>query len=210
MVCKQKTKLTEQIENHKSDHLENTGREQFFWHYPYSELPIRDIRNKTEPHIEIGAENYLRGCYQPSVGSFCLSEERYLFLCTTCKNRTVGNGDFFGRRFMIGYIEKKGYSRIDRDRLVAIGETYLVPFDEKLSYDKLGLGRSRGMQTFGIEETKRLLDLIHQHKNILDACFQEMIRKEDEARSLVDLPIDEECLGKSCTYRDMCLRNGSK
>lgn len=40
--------------------LKDIGREQFFWHYPKSTLPIRNITKKTEPHIEIGAENYLR------------------------------------------------------------------------------------------------------------------------------------------------------
>lgn len=44
----------------------DTGREHYFQHYSKSKLPIRDVIVKTEPHIEIGAENYLRRCYQPS------------------------------------------------------------------------------------------------------------------------------------------------
>lgn len=64
MVCKPKSsELQLKVEECNSNNLKNIGREQFFWHYPYSELPIRDVRNKTEPHIEISAENYLRSCY---------------------------------------------------------------------------------------------------------------------------------------------------
>jgi hypothetical protein len=69
--------------------LEDIGREQFFRHYPKSDIPIRDITKKPEPHIEIGAENYLRTCYHPNIRGFC---QKYLFLCTTCRNREVENG----------------------------------------------------------------------------------------------------------------------
>jgi hypothetical protein len=50
--------------------LEERGRLQFFFHSHSSELHIRDVLNeqkrgyKTEPHIEIGAENYIFCCYQ--------------------------------------------------------------------------------------------------------------------------------------------------
>ncbi|KKN43011.1 hypothetical protein LCGC14_0707370, partial [marine sediment metagenome] len=47
------------------ENLEDKGRLQYFFHSPSSELPIRDVLDeqkkghKTEPHIEIGAENYI-------------------------------------------------------------------------------------------------------------------------------------------------------
>jgi hypothetical protein len=187
--------------------LEDIGREQFFWHYPYSELPIRDITEKTEPHIEIGAENYLRCCIQRNIRGFCHSKEKYLFLCTTCRNRVVGGGEFFGRRFIVGYIEKKKFIKIG-DRLAVIGNTYLVPFDSKLSYDGLGLKRGIFMQKFDKkEDIKKLLRLIHSHSNIRVHAIKEMIEKEENARTKgKSIPIDCECLGQSCEFIDICLR----
>jgi hypothetical protein len=61
-----------------AEFLEEKGRLQFFFHSPSSELPIRDILNehgkghKTEPHIEIGAENYINCCYQSNNIVHCL------------------------------------------------------------------------------------------------------------------------------------------
>jgi hypothetical protein len=211
MVCRHKSTKTKcKPEVCVLDALEDTGREQFFWHYPLSELPIRDITQKTEPHIEIGAENYLRPCLQPNVRGFCRSREKYLFLCTTCKNQRVGNGDFVRKRFVVGYIKKENCIRMDC-RWAAVGEVYMVPFNEKLSYDTLGFNRSRGMQGFGRMETEKLLGLIHSHRNIVKDCIKEMREKEDEARrERVSLPIDEECLGKECTLQGKCLRKKLK
>jgi len=45
------------------------GMVQYFYHLPSSKLPIRDVLNeqgkghKTEPHIEIGAENFCAECH---------------------------------------------------------------------------------------------------------------------------------------------------
>lgn len=74
--------------------LQKKGRLQFFYHSPSSELPIRDVLNenkkghKTEPHIEIGAENYINPCYQSYIKSFAKSDEEYLFLFTRCKDKS--------------------------------------------------------------------------------------------------------------------------
>jgi hypothetical protein len=78
------------------ENLDEMGRIQFFFHSRSSKLPIRDILNeqkqghKTEPHIEIGAENYISCCYQKNnIVPFLKSREKYLFLFTTCKNREL-------------------------------------------------------------------------------------------------------------------------
>jgi len=61
MFCRSKpVKPSCKHEKYIIDDLEDSGREQFFWHYSKSKLPIRDIIRKTEPHIEVGAENYLK------------------------------------------------------------------------------------------------------------------------------------------------------
>lgn len=202
------------------DNLKDIGREQFFRHYAKSTLPIRDIagskkdkcgearyRGKTEPHIEIGAENYLRTCIQPNIRGFCNNPEKYLFLCTTCKNREVGKGKFLGKRFVVGYIEKKGWKKMGDAHLAVMGKTYMVPFDKKLEYMKLEFKRSSGMQRFNEEYTKKLLRLIHLHENIIADCVKEMIENEkDERQRGKDIPIDNECLKERCEFRDNCIR----
>jgi len=188
------------------DNLEDIGREQLFWHYRQSKLPIRDITKKTEPHIEIGAENYLRPCLQPNIRGFCHSAEKYLFLCTTCKNREVGEGEFFGKRFIVGYIKKEDCKNMG-DYLAVIGRTYIVPFNDKLSYESLGFKRSRGMQNFDKKDTKRLLRLIHSQRNIRANCRREMLEKEKDGRKKGKaIPIDNECLGNKCKFRSNCPR----
>lgn len=97
------------------DKLEEKGRLQFFFHSPESELPIRDVSNeqrkghKTEPHIEIGAENYISCCYQPNnIVPFLKSKEKYLFLFTRCKKVPEPNCNKIEEReaYIVGYISK--------------------------------------------------------------------------------------------------------
>lgn len=191
------------------DNLEDIGREQFFRHYPYSELPIRDITEKPEPHIEIGAENYLVCCYQSNIRGFCHSHEKYLFLCTTCKNRGAGERKFLGKRFVVGYIKKKACKDMG-DRLAVIGDTYIVPFDKKLNYDSLGFSRGIYMQKFSIQDTKMLLRLINSHENVVNKCVEEMIEKEGKERERgKGVAIDSKCLKNRCKFRNQCLRRKS-
>lgn len=207
------TRNTEdKLEEFEFDNLERIGREQFFWHYPRSKLPIRNITEKTEPHIEIGAENYLRRCIQPNIRGFCHSRERYLFLCTTCKNREMAGGRFFGKRFVVGYIEKKSWKNMD-GYLTVIGDVYIVPFNEKLEYGSLGFNRSRGMQRFNNKDTEKLLGLIESQENIRNECIEEMIRAEAKEREIGSyIPIEDECLGlkNRCFFKNDCLRRKSR
>jgi len=208
MGCKNRsTKVICKSEKLVIKNLENRGREQFFWHYPGSRLPIRDVINKTEPHVEIGAENYLRPCLPPNIRGFCHSKEKYLFLCTTCNNHEVGEGRYFGRRFVVGYITKECCRNMG-DRCAVIGKSHMVSFDERLSYDKLGFSRSRGMRRLGIKETTKLLELIRSERNLRERYVREMIKKEAEARKNKNkIPLDSECLGSKCKFRNKCLRH---
>ena len=55
--------------------LLEAGMVKYFYHSPSSDLPVRDVlgeyndknTNKTEPHIEIGVENFLKKCYQNNI-----------------------------------------------------------------------------------------------------------------------------------------------
>jgi len=96
------------------ENLKEKGRLQFFFHSPSSELPIRDVLNeqkrghKTGPHIEIGAENFINCCYQSkNILPFLKSDEKYLFLFTTCRNENLKR--FYNERYIIVFIIKKDY-----------------------------------------------------------------------------------------------------
>ena len=91
----------------------NKGMVQYFYHSPSSKFPIRDVLNeqrkgyKTEPHIEIGAENFCVECYQNNIKKFVERKLNYLFLITTCKNKEVNRK--YGKdtnQFIVGYIKK--------------------------------------------------------------------------------------------------------
>jgi len=201
------------IETIYPKNLEDIGRDQFFHHYKKSQFPIRDITNKTEPHIEISAENHLRKCFQNSIKGFCKSKEKYLFLCTTVKNKEVGNGKFFGKRFIVGYIKKTKYEireyNSSKKKYTVFGEICLVPFNQRLNYDDLKLNRSRSPQKFDKETTTNILNIIHSHNNnnVKDDCLEEMIKEEKAARGEgISIPNDLECLKEKCNHFKECLR----
>ncbi len=187
------------------------GREQFFQHYPKSNFPIRNVTKKVEPHVEIGAENFLWKCYQPNIRGLCNNMEKYLFLCTTCKNPALRAKTYYGKRFMVGYIQVDSKIIVhDPDQWAVKGTLHLVPFTPELDYDALGLQRCRGMQTFDEETTARLLDIIHaeeeENPGYVDEYLKELFDQEKQARQTTPLPIDEECLDDDCPFRDKCPR----
>ena len=116
---------------------ERTGRLHFFYHSPSSTLPVRDVKGeqgrlKFEPHIERNAENYCVRCYQDNIRAFLRSAEKYLFLCTTCKSKVlaVRKDKLFGKRFIVGYIEKGKCIRRAEDRVATQGPAKLYSFKD--------------------------------------------------------------------------------
>ena len=79
--------------------LKPTGRLQFSFYSPSSDLPVRDVCNeqghdyKTEPHLERNAENYVNKCYQKNIQGLLKHREKYLFLFTTCKSKSSVAGN---------------------------------------------------------------------------------------------------------------------
>jgi len=123
---------------------ERTGRLHFFYHSPSSTLPVRDVKGeqgrlKFEPHIERNAENYCVRCYQDSIRVFLRSDEKYLFLLTTCKSRKLrkAKGKYFDKKFIVGYIEKAKCLRRAGDRVAAQGCTKLYSFQDAFPLAKL-------------------------------------------------------------------------
>jgi len=197
---------------------------QFFFHSPSSELPIRDVLNeqgqgyKTEPHVEIKAENYISCCYQPNnIVPFLRSKEKYLFLFTTCQNE-----EFYGERFIVGYIVKQGFIDCDCKKLVkqgyincvkcvkqhhyaVKGVTKLFRFKDAYPLEKLTENAKKvRMRTVSIGETKTILTHLDGKPCILEKCIEEIeeLDRKNETKHKTCLVLR----GASCEFRDNCSR----
>jgi hypothetical protein len=168
----------------------NTGRLHFFFHCPKSPLPVRDVLGiehhgtATEPHIEKCAENYCQQCLQQNIVGFLKSEEKYLFLFTTCRN-----GERYGKRFLVGYITKREaffctghgeswWSVQGVTKLVSFEDAYLLdrpiggPYYKTIKFRKLDDG-----------QTAKVLAKLGKGRSILDKCKAEIKRLLDRADS---------------------------
>lgn len=206
------------------DGLEEKGRLQFFSHSCSSKLPVRDVCNeqgkgyKTEPHIEIGAENYISCCYQPNIiKPFLKSKEKYLFLFTTCSNETLK--DFVGKRFIVGYIVKQRHIYFPKTkdcenckekvrekcdgRYAVKGETKLFsfahayPLDKLVKKEKVRYIRCKNLSS---EETKKILNHFKNGKDIRKECVEEIERLDPEKKTC------KKSHHKKCEFETICLR----
>jgi hypothetical protein len=164
--------------------LEACGRLQYFYHSPSSRLPIRDILNeqgqgkKKEPHIEIGAENYWAPCYQRNnIIPFTKSKEKYLFLMTTCRNRKFK--DYYGKKFVVGFIVKKSVGNRNGLRYVK-GDIFLYSFKDAMPLEKLRYSTRTRMQKVDEEKTAKLLSHFRSRRNIMEDCIQEIKRLDKD------------------------------
>lgn len=207
MVCKSnKAKSKRGYKNVDTGSLLEKGRIQFFYHSPSSKLPIRDVLNeqregnKTEPHIEIGAENYWACCYQRNnIIPFIKNNEKYLFLMTTCRNKELK--EFYRKKFIVGYIVKQIIGQLNGPKFIK-GDTYLFSFEDAIPIESLGWHyKLRGIKLVNEEETKAILDHFSNKTNILNSCVNE-IRKLDKNNKTC-LKISE---NKSCEFEKECLR----
>jgi len=185
------------------ENLEEKGRLQFFYHLPGSRLPVRDVmyKGKTEPHIEIGAENYINCCYQPNnIVPFLKSKEKYLFLFTTCRNK-----EFYGKKFIVGYIVKQEFIFVNHETVCGCekphfavrGETKIFGFEDAYPLDKL-LKNSNMVRLRKIDEheTRKILEHFRNKRNIMTECVEEIKQKDRENKTCRVI----------CKFRDACLR----
>ncbi len=189
----------------------DTGRIQNFVHYPGSELPLRDFRTRTEPHIEVGAAGYARPEMQGAIRSFCRSNERYLFLATRCRNRVAGEREFFGRWFVTGYIARLMCIR-PHGHWAVIGPIRIVPFDARLEFGRLGIRAGRGVVRLDRRSTLKLRKLINCLPDIRARCVREMKALEEaEKKNGTRVIADRACLDKKgkCVFKARCLRKKS-
>jgi len=186
--------------------LKERGMLQYFFHSPLSSLPVRDVRNdlkkghKTEPHIEIGAENYLNCCYQQNIKSFLKNDAKYLFLFTMCKNTSL---KYYGTQYIIGILEKEDWGMRDDKCWFVKGPTKIYNFKDSISVKNIfgkNLSRSDISTHKWVDEnlTRKLLEHFKEKDSILKDCIKE-IQKLD--------PNNLTCKKNQCKYIDECLRN---
>ena len=196
--------------------LEETGRLKIYFHCPESELPIRNVLNqknglKTEPHIEIGAENYWNCCYQKNnIKPFTKSNEKYLFLFTYCKNMKLSNvprgpliTGYIVKRIVGEYTQKEEYrcgTSITNSHFYVQGDVFLYDFKDSITLEELGLKRVR-FKPIGKDVTSKILDHFKDKEPINEAYIKE-IKKLD--------PLNETCYrfknNKICEFRKDCER----
>lgn len=188
----------------KLEGLVETGMVKYFFHSPSSTLPIRDVLGenttlKSEPHIEIQAENFLNPCYQINIKRFALSDSKYLFFVTKCQNRSLPQ---YNKQYIVGYLEKEEVLKREK-RLVVRGPTNFYTFDNSLlvrdvfpwqSFDRPKLSHNAYVDK---EKTRIILNHFKGKTNILMDCIEE-IRRLD-VNNLT-------CIGDSCGYKESCLR----
>ena len=192
--------------------LKEKGRIHYFYHSPSSTLPIRDVRNeqcqghKTEPHIEIGAENYVGPCRPTNIVAHLKhDDEKYLFLVTTCRNRNMKE---CGKPYVIGYIEKSEKLIINSKRQAVKGRIVIFPFEESVPYYDI-FSHFTPVRLVDERKTREILAkfpaLNEQRRNaLLQACIKEIKKLDKDNKKS-----KKTCLvlrGCTCEYQKKCLR----
>ncbi len=188
--------------------LDETGMVQFFYHSPSSTLPIRDVLGemkrgmKTEPHIEIGAENYWARCYPRNIKKLAEGNEKYLFLVTTCRNKTIK--EHYGNQYIVGYIIKKEF--MDRGGFYCVkGPTRLFSFNNSVkvtelfpqNFDQVRFSHNPNVNK---SKTQKILKRFKYKRNILKQCVQEIKRVDTANNTCMRIQ------GNKCYYANECLR----
>ena len=144
------------------DKLTEKGRLKFFYHCPESELPIRNVTDngtnglKTEPHIEIGVENYLNRCYQDYIQDAIDNNEKYIFWMTTCENQELPE---YKERRIIGYLVLQESKEIAEDRSFFKGKAHIFNFEDSIQVKDLGFTAKPRKQLVDEEKTKKIQSL---------------------------------------------------
>jgi hypothetical protein len=195
--------------------LEEIGRTHYFYHSPFSTLPIRDVSNgqgkgfKTEPHIEIGAENYVGPCRPTNIVAHLNRFEKYLFLVTRCANkRLVAKNEAYGKPYIVGYIEKDEELRVQGRRRAVKGKLFLFPFEESVPYYQI-FSRFAPMRLINGRVTAKIKGKFPKFTEDERVTF--LLRCVDEIKRLdKNNPGNKKtCFvlrGINCPYKKTCLR----
>lgn len=176
----------------------------FFYHYPNSKLPIRNVSEKginglkTEPHIEIGVENYLNCCYQEYLQDAIDDKEKYIFWMNTCENPELPE---YKKRMIVGYLVLQLSKEIAEDRSFYKGKAHIFSFEDSLQVKDLGYFAKPRKKLVDEENTKKILTHFNGKKNIINECVKEIISKDPENKTCYRVTYDFDC-----KYKDECLR----
>jgi len=191
-----------------SKNLREKGRIQYFYHSPLSELPVRDVSNeqceghKTEPHIEIGIENYLAKCRQTNIIAHLNSDEKYLFLVTTCRNENMDEHDV---PYIVGYMVKERHLVIGNEKRHAVkGETLIFPFSKSVPYYDIFPEHFAPLRLVDGNKTEEILKRFKGKRDKTQECVEEIIRLDENNKKR-----DKTCIvlrGSKCEYQNECLR----
>jgi hypothetical protein len=176
MGCKPASSATKDSLIVNQHDLDETGRLQYFYHSPASDLPVRDVLNqlgrgyKTEPHLEKRAENYCSGCLQQNIKRFLQNNEKYLFLVTRCMKRESRH---FGEHYVVGYIRKRRHEYRPGGFYAVIGDTKIYAFHDAYLLRQMVNFRHHGRKV-DRRTTSSMLDHFEGATNILDKCVAEL------------------------------------
>lgn len=206
--------INKQLTNTSID-LKEKGVAIFFYHSPSSKYPIRDVLMeqkrgyKTEPHIEIGAENYLSACHQRGIAAFLDRSEKYVFLMTRCRSRDAVMRPFYGMKCIVGYITndesginckyEKGDVRYVR------GAVCLYSFEDSLPTIELGFHDNARFKRVNEANTRIILGHFKGRENILNDCIKEIIRL-DTGNKTCSLTYDKPCIHEKVCHRRTLLK----
>ncbi len=200
-IGEEKMSVTQKI---NQETLKEKGRLKFFYHCPDSKLPIRNVLEgkkngeKTEPHIEIGTENYLNCCYQDYLKTAIEDKEKYIFWMTTCENFTLPE---FNERLIVGYLILQQSKKVAQDRFFFKGKPFIFDFKDALPVKDLGYTAKPRMQTVNELNTKKILAHFEGKENIINECIEEIKIKDPKNITCYRVTSNFEC-----NYKDECLR----
>lgn len=181
---------------------------QYFFSDINSILPIRDVNNTchhgviTEPHLEIGAENFIKTQAQSKIVKAMKSGIEYIFLVTKCQNKELK--EFYDKQFIIGYIKIQNAIRRAGDKgknfWAVRGSSKIVDYEHAINIPELfgkNLSRQDLNKKLSREQTQNFVEYFQKQDDITQSWIDEINKIDSHKKT---------CLGTGCEFLDLCKR----